>query len=143
MFENAFLSHDPIEKKLIGKKRITVKADHAFYSDHGRIKVIIFNLIENAIKYSKKIHKVSFIKVRAHISTKKLKLEIEDNGIGIESEYLPEIFQMFYRATTDAHGSGLGLYIVKECIEKLNGKIQVESKMNIGTKFIIEIPNTK
>ncbi len=68
-------------------------------------------------------------------------LEIADNGIGIESDYLPNVFKMFYRATSSVTGSGLGLYIVKESIERLGGSIEVTSEFGVGTKFMVQIPN--
>jgi signal transduction histidine kinase len=67
-------------------------------------------------------------------------IEIEDNGIGISKQNLSRIFDMFF-VTNKNKGTGLGLYIVKEAIENLNGTITVESKIHIGTKFIVTIPH--
>jgi signal transduction histidine kinase len=66
---------------------------------------------------------------------------VEDNGEGIGKEHLDKIYDMFFRATTNSHGSGLGLYIVKETLAKLNGNIQVESELGKWTKFTVKIPN--
>ena len=66
---------------------------------------------------------------------------MEDNGEGIPKSRLSSIFDMFYRATENKQGSGLGLYIVKNVVEKLGGKIKVESEENRGTIFKVEIPN--
>ena len=66
---------------------------------------------------------------------------MEDNGEGIAQSKLSSIFQMFYRATDNSQGSGLGLYIVKNVVEKLNGKISVTSEESKGTVFKVEIPN--
>jgi len=123
------------------EKRIRINLQEPFYSDNSRVKVIINNLISNSIKYRKKEYPLSFIEVTAVVNNEKLVLEIADNGIGIKSEYLPSLFEMFYRATTAASGAGLGLYIAKECVDKLSGKIEVESEFGEGTKFTIEIPN--
>jgi signal transduction histidine kinase len=68
-------------------------------------------------------------------------LHIEDNGIGISPEFKDKIFNMFFRATASSDGSGLGLYIVKQTLEKLEGAIQVESELNKGTTFILQLPN--
>jgi signal transduction histidine kinase len=65
---------------------------------------------------------------------------VEDNGLGIDSDQLPKIFDMFYRASVNSTGSGLGLYIARETIKKLNGKITAESTPGVGTRFILEIP---
>ena len=67
-------------------------------------------------------------------------MAIEDNGKGIEKDHLPNIYKMFYRATDDGPGSGLGLYIVKEAIEKLKGHIHIESEVGKGTTVTMEIP---
>ena len=65
---------------------------------------------------------------------------IEDNGIGISKEEQKEVFKMFYRATERSTGSGLGLYIILETVEKLQGTIKMESEKYNGTSFYIEIP---
>jgi signal transduction histidine kinase len=66
---------------------------------------------------------------------------VKDNGIGISKENQEKIFDMFYRVSENSVGSGLGLYIVKEIVEKLDGKIEVESEPGKGTAFSIHIPN--
>jgi signal transduction histidine kinase len=95
------------------------------------------NIISNAIRYRNGHDPV--IKVNVDISEHTATIAIEDNGKGIEKDHLPNIYKMFYRATDDGAGSGLGLYIVKEAIEKLNGQINIESEVGKGTtvKFLI------
>ncbi len=68
---------------------------------------------------------------------------IKDNGIGIDPHNHDKIFDMFYRVSKKSVGSGLGLYIVKESVNKLEGNIQVKSKPGIGTEFHIHIPNMR
>lgn len=124
------------------KKTVAVKKEtDTFLSDTGRITIIFNNLISNAIKYSNPYIEESFIHINILINKEEAIIEFEDNGIGINENYLDKIFNMFYRATEKSDGSGLGLYIVKEVIEKLHGSIEVSSKINIGTKFTIRIPN--
>ena len=65
----------------------------------------------------------------------------EDNGIGIDNKYLGNVFDMFFRATEKSEGSGLGMYIVKQAIEKLNGSVTVTSELNKGTQIRVEIPS--
>lgn len=65
----------------------------------------------------------------------------DHNGIGIEEIHLPRIFEIFYRATDIKSGTGLGLYITKEIVEKLGGNIEAQSKFNVGTSFTLTIPN--
>lgn len=68
---------------------------------------------------------------------------IQDNGKGIDTEHLPNVYNMFYRATDDGAGSGLGLYIVKEAIDKLNGQIDIQSEVGKGTTVRFAIPQIR
>ena len=83
---------------------------------------------------------IPVIKVNVDITEHAASVAIEDNGKGIEKDHLPNIYKMFYRATDDGAGSGLGLYIVKEAIEKLNGQINIESELGKGTIVTVQIP---
>lgn len=85
--------------------------------------------------------KGKFIKVSISIDENKAIVEITDNGQGINSQNLEKIFNIFYRGNQDSTGSGLGLFIVKETIEKLNGAIDVSSEIGKGTTFLLRIPN--
>ncbi|PIB35132.1 hypothetical protein BFP72_06845 [Reichenbachiella sp. 5M10] len=122
-------------------KLINIDAKEKFYCDERRLTIIFNNVISNAIKYQNPDIHDSYINIEAVIDEKKMTVEIEDNGIGIEESYLQKIFDMFYRASPDSKGSGLGLYIVKETIQKLNGQITVKSTLGMGTKFSLLIPN--
>jgi signal transduction histidine kinase len=102
-----------------------------------RLKVIFNNLISNAIRYSSKENPKIEITVKVKENT--AEIIVADNGIGIEEEHLPNVFKMFYRATEKNTGSGLGLYIVKESIDKLKGTITINSKENEGTKVLLKI----
>lgn len=121
-------------------KSIIVNGEN-FYSDKVRIYEICRNMISNAIKYQDKNKKDNYLKVSATIHMKSAKIIFEDNGIGIEDEYLDKIFKMFYRATEESEGSGIGLYIVQQAIEKLHGTVDVTSRKGAGTKFVLTIPN--
>lgn len=122
-------------------KSVEARQDHPFFTDSFRLSVIINNLVSNAIKY-RDIHKDHHnLKVTAEVSGTDLKLTFVDNGIGIETEFIPRIFEMFYRATERSEGAGLGLYIVRETVEKLHGNISVESQIGKGTTFRVTIPN--
>ena len=120
------------------EKVILVNQDRPFFSDRWRLKVILNNIISNAIRYRNGRHPV--IKVNVDINGNAAMVAIEDNGKGIEKDHLPNVYKMFYRATDDGAGSGLGLYIVKEAIEKLNGNINIESEVGIGTRVNLQIP---
>ncbi|OYX84077.1 MAG: hypothetical protein B7Y83_09370 [Flavobacteriales bacterium 32-34-25] len=120
---------------------ISINSKQLFVSDCQRLKVVLNNIISNAYKYSDIEKERSFIKVTFFTDSTKATIVIEDNGIGIVESDQEKIFDMFYRATITSTGSGLGLYIVKETMEKLGGKISVESEYGKNSKFYIEIPN--
>jgi signal transduction histidine kinase len=109
-------------------------------TDKMRVSAIIKNILSNAVKYSNQTNRTPIIKCNVSCINNFYIFEISDNGMGIEEEHLPHIFNMFYRATSKTIGTGLGLYIVKEALNKLNGTIRIESKVNVGTKVTIEIP---
>ena len=125
------------------EKRLNFDMKIPFYSDKNRLKVILNNLISNAVKYQNKNEPKPFVSIDAVVTTDKVEITIADNGIGITPQYQEKIFDMFYRATTQGSGSGLGLYILKETLNKINGKISVSSTPNVGTTFKVEIPNVK
>ncbi|MBK8293030.1 MAG: HAMP domain-containing histidine kinase [Flammeovirgaceae bacterium] len=120
------------------EKVISVNQDGSFYSDRWRLKVILNNIISNSIRYRNGHDPV--IKVNVNIADHKAVVEISDNGRGIPKEHISKIYQMFYRATDDGAGSGLGLYIVKETMDKLHGQIKIESEEGRGTIVKLEIP---
>ena len=112
-------------------------------TDTGRLKVVLNNLIANAIKYHDPLKSKRFVKIQATAPNSLCAINITDNGSGIEQEYHDKIFDMFFRASEKSNGSGLGLYIVKQTVEKLGGTITLESKVHIGTKITVDIPNQK
>lgn len=109
-------------------------------SDRSRLKIILNNLIGNSVKYRDDRKDSHFVRITFEDEKTIWKLEIYDNGIGIDKKYLSRVFEMFYRATTRSQGSGLGLYIVKETVERLYGKVYVDSDKDEWTKFTIAIP---
>jgi signal transduction histidine kinase len=119
---------------------VEIANDLKINTDKSRLKIIINNLINNSIKY-RHPHRNLLISVSALPGIDAISIQISDNGQGIKSEHHTKIFDMFYRASENSKGSGLGLYIVKEAIVKLGGKIEVNSDYGIGTSFAIEIPN--
>ncbi|HAS46859.1 MAG TPA: hypothetical protein DCS93_40615 [Microscillaceae bacterium] len=112
-----------------------------FYSDPTRLNIIFNNTLSNAIKYHNASTKSPFVKIAAHIHAQGVTIEISDNGKGIPEESIHRIFDMFYRASEDSKGSGLGLYIVKETVEKLKGEVSLESTLHQGTVITIQLPN--
>jgi len=98
------------------------------------------NLLANGIKYADTSKPHPSLTIKGRVKNNTLIISIEDNGIGISADKLPKLFQMFYRATETESGSGLGLYIAKEAVEKLNGQIKVKSISRKGTTFMIRVP---
>ena len=123
------------------RKDIFIEGESRFYSDHYRLSLILNNLISNAIKYSDPQKDNSFIHITITLRDDKVVLIFKDNGIGIEDSYIQKVFNMFFRATEKNEGAGLGLYIVKEAVDKLGGTIELESQVGSGTMFKIELPN--
>jgi signal transduction histidine kinase len=109
-------------------------------TDTRRLKVIVNNLVSNALRYSDSNKTPSYVKIKAESKQQNIVLTFEDNGIGIHKEHLDKVFDMFYRATNQNTGSGLGLYIVKDAIDKLEGTIKIESVYREGTSIQVLIP---
>lgn len=120
---------------------INILQEIGFINDEFRINVLISYLLSNAIKYQKNREINKSIEIDIHVTEKKARIKISDNGIGIPEKHLEHIYKMFYRGTSQSTGSGIGLYIVKETLDKLDGRIQVISQEGVGTTFEIEIPN--
>jgi PAS domain S-box-containing protein len=114
-----------------------------FYSDPWRIGEIFRNLVSNAIKYRKEEESSHLVNIHIDITEESATITFTDHGIGIEEKDLSKIFEMFYRASEQSVGSGLGLYIVKNAVEKLGGKVMVESAPRVSTTFKIILPNRK
>jgi signal transduction histidine kinase len=114
--------------------------DGEFYSDAFRLKIIFSNLISNAIKYQDFNKPESTLSIRVDFHPDQAVIHMEDNGTGIDQQYQSKLFDMFFRASEQSEGSGLGLYIVKQAVGMLNGKIGLQSKLGEGTRFIINLP---
>lgn len=112
-----------------------------FYSDHSRLMIVFNNILSNAVRYRDPWKEDSFIRIQIESGYKQANIKFTDNGIGISEEYLDKVFKMFFRASADSKGSGLGLYIVKGAVEKLGGTISVTSQLGSGTTFEIILPN--
>jgi PAS domain S-box-containing protein len=112
-----------------------------FFSDQWRISEIFRNLISNSIKYRQLFNRNPEVTVKIHIDNLRADISFSDNGIGIDEKNLARIFDMFYRATEQSDGSGIGLYIVKNAVDKLGGQISVASRPDQGTRFSIILPN--
>lgn len=114
--------------------------DFSFHSDFGLMKTVLGNLFSNSVKYHDIGKPDPYIRVFYRKLEDKVQIDVEDNGQGIRTESLDKIFDMFYRASSSSDGTGLGLYIVKESLAKLNGTIFVKSFYGSGSTFTILLP---
>lgn len=112
-----------------------------FRSDKKRLWIVFNNLLSNALRFRDTDKPQSLIQLNIQLTSEGAEIQLEDNGIGIEPVHLEHIFKMFYRATERGTGSGLGLYIVKEVMAKLQGIISVDSSPNEFTRFRLWIPS--
>ena len=123
------------------KLNLSLQQSKDFYSDNNRLKVIFNNIISNSIKYSDP--KKTEIDINIEVYNGHAKIDIEDKGNGIEKKYHDDVFKMFFRATDKNAGSGLGLYIVKETVDKLKGNILLESEPKKGTTLKMKLPSMR
>lgn len=117
-------------------------SEEFLFSDALRINVLLKNLIGNSVKYRRNISE-SFIRFGMETKKNYIQITIADNGKGIAKKKIKKVFDMFYRGSSDSLGSGLGLYICREIITKLKGKIFIESELDQGTRVIIQLPLKK
>ena len=120
---------------------IITRMTSTFYSDERRLNSIVHNIMSNSVKYSDPSKEHCVMNVEIEVNRETCKLIFTDNGMGISAENQHRVFDMFYRATTERSGSGLGLYIVKEMTERIGGSIQLQSELGTGTTLKIMLPN--
>ncbi|WP_256004446.1 hybrid sensor histidine kinase/response regulator [Pedobacter deserti] len=149
--ENSLVSFNSLVSELVDlyaytdtdtKFDLNIRQTGPFYGDAFRIEVILGNLISNAIRYQKEDEQNKRVSISVLATEEAAEIIISDNGVGILNEHLEKIFTQFFKTKTN-HGTGLGLFIVKEALNKINGRISVTSSDLEGTTFKIFIPNVK
>lgn len=123
--------------------KVEIKVMEEFYSSHNLINSIFQNLLHNVVKYQKSTLERENPNALIQVSSfeEGIKIKVKDNGQGIHRDRLDKVFDLCYRANYgDEPGTGLGLYIVKNIVKDLGGKISVESELNEGTCFEIVLP---
>ncbi|MFI5150456.1 MAG: ATP-binding protein [Bacteroidia bacterium] len=133
------LENTPGYKEIVFSTMINLT--RPFYSDPKLLHSILQNLLDNSAKYRAAGRK-NYVEVEAEETANGIKLYITDNGIGIPELFHTKVFNMFYRATVHSNGTGLGLYIVKNAIEKLGGTVSLDSREQVGTRVTISLPYT-
>lgn len=141
LLSDIFDNLEYLEEKKHIKKSINISGTIPLYSDKVRLGIILSNLITNAMKYYNPNNPSPYVLIQVNTGKAGATIKVTDNGIGIAEEPKKNIFKMFYRASDKSSGSGLGLYIVKEALEKLGGRITVDSKLGIGSTFEITLPS--
>lgn len=119
---------------------ITFDGPEIIQCDDYRLNVIFTNLISNSINFRDPNKDINKLTVSVHTTASKTSIRLKDNGIGIMQDYIDKVFEMFYRASEKSNGAGLGLYIVKETVDRLLGKISIDSTIGVGTTVDVEIP---
>jgi len=120
--------------------KINIEQHEFFRSDTIPLKLILNNLLSNAFKYQNKDSEAKLVELNIEVRKGIATIEVKDTGIGILGNHLGEIFNLFYRASSQEAGSGFGLYNVKSALLKLNGQIEVNSVLHKGTAFKVTIP---
>lgn len=134
--ETHFFQDEFLKRKIIVTSDVEVSKP--VYSYPALIKVVTQNLIENAISFCSDEKPV--IHLSAREKGGEVLLQVTDNGQGIDKAYLPRVFEMYFRANERSTGNGLGLYIVKKMVDKMNGRIEIISKVGKGTEVKIFLP---
>lgn len=110
-------------------------------TDQNSIYTVLLNIISNAIKYHDLENKEeNIITVSSQIKNSSIEIEISDNGMGMEKTTADNVYKLFYRGNSTQKGAGLGMYIVKQAIEKIHGTIAVSTMPHKGTTFVLTIP---
>ncbi len=119
---------------------VSVDVKEPFCSYPTLLNIILYNLLENALRFSSPLDG-HFHEVQINITQQndEIFLDIQDNGRGIRQQHIPQIFDMYFRGHSEVHGNGLGLYIVKKAVDKLEGKITVESGEQEGSRFLLRL----
>lgn len=122
------------------KYTIVIDGSEVIYCDPYRLSVIFINLISNSIKYRDSNKPKNTLNITVRTYPTKTTVTLRDNGIGIFEDHVNKVFEMFYRATERSTGAGLGLYIVKETMDRLKGKISIDAAIEVGTTVDLDIP---
>jgi len=122
---------------------LNISHEDFFYSDKIGFCTVVENIISNAIKFHSDYIASPYVKIAGSANSESFTITIADNGIGIAADQQHRIFDMFFRSSAKIEGSGIGLYIAKEIVEKLEGSISFESYEEKGTLFKISFKNLK
>lgn len=120
--------------------KIDIQPGIVYEAQWALVNTIIQNLIENGIKYARMEDNKPTIEIGITATDEEISIKVKDNGIGMSQEAQSKIFKMFFRANRTIEGTGLGLHIVNRAIEKLDGKVELESESGVGSTFHVTLP---
>ncbi len=121
---------------------LTANAKHTTTTDEHILTSVVKGIIENSIKFRKTNASDTVIKVSVRTYKEGIKIKVKDNGLGMDRAMQQRAFDMFYRGHGHVKGSGLGLYVAKNAIEKLGGEIAIKSQPFLGTEVSLYLPST-
>jgi signal transduction histidine kinase len=131
-------------KKDLDQNEITVavkvEQNTTLFTDRERLTMVLSMVFSNAINFCDHGKKSRAISISVKIVDANYEVSVTDNGTGISEESKPHIFQLFYRGSERSKGAGIGLYIAKEAIQKMGGRIRVESEIDKGSVFTLYVP---
>jgi signal transduction histidine kinase len=126
-----------IDAKAVIEEHLDIKE---ILFNHAYLRSIIYNLLTNAIKYRSPARPLQ-IKIRTYRESAYIVLSVKDNGLGLTKDQQSKLFSLFRRFHTHVEGSGTGLYLIKRIIENKDGRVEVESELEVGSEFKIFFPN--
>lgn len=130
-----------IEQIHEARANVNVRLHSPFLSIPKRhARSLVYNMLSNAIKF--RSHDRPLVDITCFVKDGHLNMTFADNGLGIKSENLPKVFQIFKRFNPEVEGRGIGMYLVKRVIDLNNGDIFIESEENIGTTFHLKFPSS-
>ncbi|MBA2582766.1 MAG: PAS domain S-box protein [Bacteroidetes bacterium] len=138
--DQAIKNSKPFHKDIEIQFKIDIDLKEKIYSDPKLLLSIFDHLISNAVVFKNLDIIDPYVDIRVSKKHNRLIISVKDNGIGIPTKIQDKVYDIFFRGSHESKGSGLGLYIVKNAVEKLNGHIELQSKLGEGSEFIVELP---
>lgn len=124
------------------KVQTTIEGCLPFFGDSGQLQIVFNSLISNVIKYRHPHEPNPTLVIHIEVDGAMVKMSFKDNGTGIAKPYRSKVFEMCFRIPgTRKEGAGLGLYMAREIVKKMKGKIRVCPECETGTRILLEIPN--
>ena len=131
-----FMQFEALMHEVIVQLEYDEQMQHIVLGNNVRLKQMLINILKNAVQATENNGTIT---IQLIVTTENVQIYVQDKGIGMDEEIRKNLFSPFF--TTKEQGTGLGLPLVKKVVEDFNGKIEVESELNVGTTFILTFPN--